>query len=1329
MGKVIIYVFTISLIIITSVCNAKKKVQLSLKQSDPATKVLQDNWQLLRQRQLRLLPVPKQIQFKGEPVDLLGKVAIIIRPKTEQDRIAISEINSRVMELTGKPLPIFSVPKKDFFNIIIDNRQANFFTKEQVDSVKTVNPYCRRQAYGLEVIPGGIKLAGNSPLGMMYAAVTLRYLIEKSDGKTFLYPADIVDWPDFPRRLVADFSAPYHRQYSNNPEKHLKNMAKFINWAFRLKSNMVWRHTFTPRSGSQSPFSKEPMAAAKVMTAGKLVGAYLKARGMSSLASSDVALGYRTDAGNPAVKGMLLDPAHKKYFSWARHDLHRKKAEKISKTFSQGGYTDLFVHAVDGGGFRDPELWSKRDQLTRKKYGNNRVKADLDMFKIYIDAFRARNLDPTIIIYPYSGLFLQDKYAFKALGLAPTAGNKKLVEQKLNKIKQFMKAINAQLPKDIKICVRESKKEIMDDYYQVYAGRPMLIYFEVMHPRYSIGQLLPKDISSFWSAYDPSRKQNDIIWLQMYRKFMEQAAVGGAEYAWNAKFPGYSDLDRANSINYNAATLAVMAERAAVGLWGDKYGQLLKDVFSHNLSLYLAYAPEAVLNGLRTNSEVKPLEILKNNFIAAKKAVTAMDIVWRDLKLNKSSMDSFSYPIFITYYEMIKAAAVYAGGHYYSQLAYDAAAKGDLDAAVQAVAAGRIYLDTASGAYRQTILELKLEPRLVKYSQLSKWWHSVPANSDTNLLKPDFSMLTKKLDQVLRDRIKIFERHNVTADFKKSLSKKLLAVKRSDEIIIDGDLSERSWKKISPLERFVNIKMLSVPVNPVFLKIAYDKNNIYFAGKIEQPLLTKIKTRKHSRKEYVYTESIEIYLQPKGNGVVYQFVIDSAGGLFTSKKDGLRDSENGIALGTNLVVLRQGDKWSFELAVPFSRIGQPNLDWKILIGFNSIERFAAAKPQVATFASVNLKGKNFSATNYYQQLKFVNKASFVLPKVKLSIRNAKAEERVHATGGGTLVSFGLTLESSRPLYDLKVKAVFLGKNRNPIGAPLLLLKKKFMPLTWKSLMPFSRQLSTTHKGIILEIVAEYKTQGGKYAKVTKTTLIGDVSFILSGSSSFIKGKSSGEKAFSGSFYIDTNFADKTLFSANKGAIGFEVKPDIAVYDRQAGRNDNETLLHCGMIRPKHPLLANRNAMTIKLYRRYGDIYFAVANENHNRISVKARVRDWKKGQWKRLYFIWDFTRKPIIMQIYIDGKLKSGKIVDKHQKPVTAFAATPLQYSIQWGAMNSGYTDFKGAINQLFITLKPKLYESWSKQNGLLFDFSGNLAGFSQTDKISGQDGIMPIIK
>jgi Glycosyl hydrolase family 20, domain 2 len=1301
----------------------------ALKLTTPETKVLYDNWQGLKQRQLRLIPVPKKIQFKGEPVNLNAKLAIIINVKTEQDKIAINEINSRVQELTGKQLPIFAAPKNGFFNIIIDNSPSNFFTQEQATTVTTVNPYSRKQAYGLKVVPAGIKLGGNSPLGMMYAAVTLRYLMEKSDGKALLYPANVTDWPDFPRRLLTGFLAPYHSQYRDDPEKHLAYIKKFADWAFRLKCTMVYHQTFHPYYAKQSPFYNGPMGSENIFKSSKLTGDYLKSRGISVLGSMDVALGYKQDSKNPEVKTMMLNPVHKKYYSWARHDMHQAKAEKLGNIYQKSGYDTIFVHAVDAGGINDPELWSKRDKLTRDRYQNNRVQADADMFNIYIDTLRSKNINTFLVVYPYSGEYLQEKSALKTLGLANTPGNRKTVNQKLDKIKKFMRTLNAKIPKNVPICIRESTQDNMRTFYQQYPGRPIQIYYEVEHEQRSIMPLLPVTISSFQSAYDPERKMNDILWMNMFRKFNEQSTVCGAEYSWNAKFPGWSDYDLGRAlINYDENILKVMAERAAVGLWGDKYGQLLKDVFAHQLSLALAFAPEKVIKTMRVDKPGSELSLLEHNFLAAEKAINAMDEVWRDLKHNKSAIDKFSYPIFITYYKMVKAAMVYAGVNFHRQLAYEAAVKGDFSAVTQIITDGQAFYKATKDEYVKTMLELKNEPELVKYSQLTGWWHTADVNLDSGLLNPDFPALLKKLDKVSQVKEKIFERYNVPENFKNYLNKQLPVVKTRENIVIDGNLTEQIWQQMMPLEKFVNIKMIVLPRNPVAINIAYDRNKIYFSGEIDQPLLTQITTKKHSTQNYAYTESVEIFLQPKGQQGFYQFVVDSSGGLYTCRKYGKKFLK-GSDLGTEFAVSRQHGKWRFELAIPFSKLGKPQAGWKVLIGLNSVEKIMNNKPQIATFASNNIKGKSFHNTGSYQQLNFVNKSVIAPAKVLIKIAETKTEGKTHAFGSGTLVSFALGLESSRPLYDLKITAKFLGKAQQPIGASLVVLNKNFMPLNWKSATQFSRQLSTFHKGVMLEIIAEYKTRNGKQAKTIKSIIIGDASTILSGKSSFDAGKNSGSKALSGTFYIEPKIADTNLFSAEKGAIGFTVKPADKVYDPKASRKDYQVLLHCAPMRPKYPTISNRNCMVIRVNRHWGKIYFAVANRKFERVSVEASVRNWKENQWQRFDFVWDFTQQPIIMQIYIDGKLKSRGITNKFQKPTTTFSATPLFYPIQWGAFNSGYDKFKGAVNQLYFSLLPQVLKSANDQNALIFNFAGNLNGTSKAGEITGQTGIMPSIQ
>jgi hypothetical protein len=229
--------------------------------------------------------------------------------------------------------------------------------------------------------------------------------------------------------------------------------------------------------------------------------------------------------------------------------------------------------------------------------------------------------------------------------------------------------------------------------------------------------------------------------------------------------------------------------------------------------------------------------------------------------------------------------------------------------------------------------------------------------------------------------------------------------------------------------------------------------------------------------------------------------------------------------------------------------------------------------------------------------------------------------------------------------------------------------------------------------------------------------------------SFIAGKDSETKAFSGSFYVENKIADKTLLSVDKGAIGFEAKSDIPVLlskaDRKAGLNGLKALFHCSEIRSKNPTATNRNNMLILLNRKYGEIYFSVTNKNFGKVYVKARVRNWKKDQWKRFYFIWDFSTDPIVMQIYVDEKLKSKKIFNKRNKVVSTFMQTPLPYSIQWGALNSGSWPFEGAVSSLFISKQPTLVKQWNEQDGVLFNFDDNLNGAYQDNKVEGHEGVI----
>ncbi|HUS80467.1 MAG TPA: glycoside hydrolase family 20 zincin-like fold domain-containing protein, partial [Armatimonadota bacterium] len=181
---------------------AGREAGRALSSTDGAT--LQRNWDAISARGLRLLPVPKRISFEGEPVVLAGEgqrpAVIVLANETERGRIAANEIVSRMADFRPRAeIPVVAARRPDAYNIVIETTWPGTFTRDE-----TRPPEARQtdQAYGLYPREDGIVLSGQGEMGMLYAAVTLRWLIEEQGGRVLLHPASVVDWPDYKHRQI-----------------------------------------------------------------------------------------------------------------------------------------------------------------------------------------------------------------------------------------------------------------------------------------------------------------------------------------------------------------------------------------------------------------------------------------------------------------------------------------------------------------------------------------------------------------------------------------------------------------------------------------------------------------------------------------------------------------------------------------------------------------------------------------------------------------------------------------------------------------------------------------------------------------------------------------------------------------------------------------------------------------------------------------------------------------------------------------------------------------------------------------------------------------------
>jgi hypothetical protein len=254
----------------------------------------------------------------------------------------------------------------------------------------------------------------------------------------------------------------------------------------------------------------------------------------------------------------------------------------------------------------------------------------------------------------------------------------------------------------------------------------------------------------------------------------------------------------------------------------------------------------------------------------------------------------------------------------------------------------------------------------------------------------------------------------------------------------------------------------------------------------------------------------------------------------------------------------------------------------------------------------------------------------------------------------------------------------------------------------------------------LELIASYKTSDGKKGEVKKEFIIGDKAAILSKDNAFVEGAKKNSKAISCPFFFDVN----SLLSAQKGAMEFWFKPDFEVYEKTASRKYAKAIFHSGPMRPKHPISRNRDAMSIILVPRWGMINFQISNNVYEARNVNAYARDWEKGQWRRLGFVWDMATNPVKMEIYLDGKLVSGKVADKRGKKISdPMKIKSIAYPFQFGCMNSGARNAEGAFDDLRISNDPNI-STLDKTSSVFFSFDDSLSGNTAGGGIKAYKGV-----
>jgi len=1281
----------------------------------PETARLAKNWQSLKDRQLRLLPVPKELAFTGEAISV-DKIAVVIKKDNATGQIAANEIASRISELTGRDIRISTAPVNGSYNIIIDNVYPNKFIADG----ETAGLPGADQAYGLYPGKESVVLAGRGDLGTMYAAVTARWLIGARDGAIVFYPAKVTDWPDFEYRQTSEnYRFPYMEKYRDTPDLHFKDFAKYIDYLFRIKANRIGPHSFRAFQGEFSPFKTKPETFEAITPSMRKVNDYARLRGIKATLVCDESLGAFPYQESPEFEKMCFMPGHAIYVSWARHDLHKIKAEKIAKWCQATGISIIMMHSPDGGGIRDPETWSDRDALSKERYPSedDRARADADVFNIYSEILGKAGIEAIFVQYPYTPAFLDENGIISYLGLPDRESSHTAAKKMAAKTKDWIGKVNSLIPPKYMFAVRESASKDVARFCNSFTNRPFLIFYFVHNPGQDMSELLPRELNTLRSAYIGTTPGIKSICLAIYEGFHEPPAACAAEYSWNTGFPGWSDLDPSRPFDaYNPAELEIMAERAAVGLWGAEAGSDLKEVFDRLLSIDLAIKPDPLQK--RMNLKNFP-EVYAANHSALLRAEKAVDRAWlarqRALAEKRPFMDNFSYPFFIQYYMMIKGALPYSIVNLALIQAQEELKAGNLEKA-------GAFLQEAQGRLAKSEIEFKRiaqllakEPMVYPYSEIeADYYRGLPK---LMALNPDFAALQGRLDDLQRNREKIYQQVNIPPWFGDFLKKRpLYAAYTAGAIKIDGESSEPEWTNAAPVEYFVHSQVFKLAGAPVFARMLYDDRKLYVSGKICQALGNEIKDIKHGSNEYVLAESFEIFLVPDAGNPenMFQIVVDISGNVFTQKKvkTALMEPPKtifGWDAGLESAVKRTKDGWAFEFAAPFEKIGaNPGAKWKGMLAYNRVEKTAPA--QIESYASSFVEGQGFHQADFYSNLVFAKTPPRAAPDINIQCAELDMKALIHARGTGSLVTFRPEIETRQPLMNVSVEARFLVKNKEQAGR-IKLKDIGYLPLCWKNPAPFQFQMEEIHQGVILEIKVDYQTLEGRPGSVSKNFILGDWQAVLAQDEIFQPGSGSQAKSLAAPAYFDIAAKDgEKLLDASKGTISLRFSKA-----KNFKENEPHCLFHFGPIRRDNPRLYNRSSIAAILQN--GGLRFIITSEQCHMRAITAVLPKTKAGEWLDLDFKWDLnaggrTR----MEISANGKkLSDDRVTSRDGADGAAGMAVKGEGNLvmQVGCLNSGRLAAEGAFENLLI--------SGPDGRKLAFSFNNTLVGKYELKDKSGE--------
>ncbi len=910
-----------------------------------------------------IVPQPKIVEAPAsmKALKLLPEeITIVYGNKSPKSQIGAEEFNKELARrgFVGKMKTESDADYKkgsEKFLIIIGSPSENTFSKSLWGQLNHTNELGalkdKKEGYIIEGAKSGttpaLILAGVTPQGSLYAAVSLAQMLGENDKKVEIpLSLYVKDWPDFNWRYICHMTHIFGQssktyKYAGMPYVGNGEIGKeYIDWALKYKINIIGIKFWLSEKELQ------PMLE------------YAKQRGIFPFSSyprpSIAVCKAKEKKNNPKYKGLNNLYRKKYYISWSRDDLLKPLYTEFAKSCKKYGVRFVWFHTADTGlTSLNYAQWNYRDKLDKDKFGNNYGKADVHVIDMIYDIFQKESPETKIsyVTYPYTASVLADDFPQNIIPDLSGA----YAEEAKKFIRKYFKTFSEETPKSIYTCLRETERKNVERWLKA-TKRPILLYYETSRGGYNITSSRPRYIKTFhFKDYD-----NVYFYPSIYESFIHGVEVPiemllNAEYSWNVNQKGAAYFDKydfAKDLTEPKVVFDKIVPRCARAYWGPKAGKYFAPLFQAGIVPGFIENPIEFQRTLR-KSFVKVLE-LTGNLTFARGSEIFFDGAAQEMRKQRASIEK-ALPPLDEWMDNYKAKKLDNFSYKYGTMFWLMAHYWRCKAAVWAPIL-ELQNHIINGKKTKAAAALEEAKKAIKTAkaEIGKALQKIKDNKHLCLM-PKVNKMPLN-ENILKELEKLEEKYKELEAQTKQIDKPLtIDENKLNELKSKMFIAASSLEKAKPYKNFTiyAVKPAQSAFYQTEVQVYYDSKNLYVRAKMldaknENPVTGRNKSSKVSFWSKGSEENdLEIFLAPPKNKFFYQLACDPLGKKFSVRIFGKffkRDSS--FKCDWNVTTSVKKGFWTALATIPFSSLGsnapQKGEAWKFCVGRQRVGKSGAS---------------------------------------------------------------------------------------------------------------------------------------------------------------------------------------------------------------------------------------------------------------------------------------------------------------------------------------------------------------------------------------------------